>query len=81
MDPVVSLTLDRPRAFYPGHLKWDYEYLLGELQPDVVHRVWGMSGRSSRQFMRSFGYDRRKQRVWVRLESDRVRSGPNGQAR
>ncbi len=29
------------RAFYPGHLKWDYSYSIGELQPDVVVRIWG----------------------------------------
>ncbi|GAB4547220.1 MAG: hypothetical protein Fur002_23050 [Anaerolineales bacterium] len=23
-------------AFYPGHNKWDYEYSIGELQPDVI---------------------------------------------
>jgi arabinofuranosyltransferase len=29
------------RAFYPGHLKWDYSYSIGCLQPDVVVRIWG----------------------------------------
>ena len=24
------------RGFYPGHNKWDYEYSIGELRPDVV---------------------------------------------
>jgi arabinofuranosyltransferase len=27
-------------AFYPGHLKWDYSYSLGELKPDVVVQLW-----------------------------------------
>ena len=27
-------------AFYPGHLKWDYAYSLGELKPDVIVQVW-----------------------------------------
>jgi hypothetical protein len=26
--------------FYPGHLKWDYSYSIGQLQPDVVERLW-----------------------------------------
>lgn len=26
--------------FYPGHLKWDYEYSIGELKPDVVAQLW-----------------------------------------
>lgn len=25
----------------PGHMKWDYDYTLGELQPDVIVQVWG----------------------------------------
>jgi hypothetical protein len=27
-------------AFYPGHLKWDYSYSLGDLRPDVIVQVW-----------------------------------------
>lgn len=27
-------------AFYPGHLKWDYAYSIGELKPDVVVHLW-----------------------------------------
>lgn len=27
-------------AFYPGHLKWDYAYSIGELKPDVVAQLW-----------------------------------------
>jgi arabinofuranosyltransferase len=26
--------------FYPGHLKWDYAYSIGELKPDVVAQLW-----------------------------------------
>ena len=29
------------RFFYPGHLKYDYRYSLGELKPDVVTQLWG----------------------------------------
>jgi hypothetical protein len=25
----------------PGHMKWDYDYTIGELKPDVVVQVWG----------------------------------------
>ncbi len=31
---------DRFLAFYPGHLKWDYAYSIGQLQPDVVSQLW-----------------------------------------
>ena len=28
-------------SFRPGHMKWDYDYALGHLQPDVVVQLWG----------------------------------------
>lgn len=27
-------------GFYPGHLKWDYAYSIGQMKPDVVVQVW-----------------------------------------
>ena len=27
-------------GYYPGHLKWDYAYSIGQLQPDVVAQLW-----------------------------------------
>ena len=29
-----------PVDFWPGHMKWDYAYSVGELQPDVVMQLW-----------------------------------------
>jgi len=29
--------------FRPGHMKWDYDYSIGELKPDVVVQLWGDS--------------------------------------
>jgi hypothetical protein len=34
------LTLNRFTWFYPGHLKWDYGYSIGQLNPDVVYQLW-----------------------------------------
>jgi hypothetical protein len=28
------------RPFWPGHLKWDYAYALGERRPDVIVQLW-----------------------------------------
>jgi hypothetical protein len=28
--------LDPKGGFYPGHMKWDYDYSIGTLKPDVV---------------------------------------------
>jgi hypothetical protein len=27
--------------FRPGHMKWDYDYTIGELRPDVIVQLWG----------------------------------------
>ncbi|MCA9728989.1 MAG: hypothetical protein KC729_14955, partial [Candidatus Eisenbacteria bacterium] len=42
-DPVISRrpmhtarTGSPYRAFFPGHLKWDYSYSIGRLQPDII---------------------------------------------
>lgn len=35
-NPKASLR----RIFYPGHLKWNYDYSIDELKPDVVMRLW-----------------------------------------
>ncbi|MDI7274946.1 MAG: glycosyltransferase family 39 protein [Anaerolineae bacterium] len=46
-DPVIarlpmrlSQNPSRSAEFYPGHLKWDYGYSIGELRPDVVAQLW-----------------------------------------
>jgi hypothetical protein len=33
--------IERFIYFYPGHVKWNYDYSIGELQPDIVVEVWG----------------------------------------
>lgn len=27
--------------FRPGHMKWDYDYSIGQLKPDIVVQLWG----------------------------------------
>lgn len=40
--------LPRWAAFIPGHLKWNYEYSIGTLQPDVIEApLWYLSTSSS----------------------------------
>ena len=36
----VNSGIHKYTAFYPGHLKWDYEYSIGQLKPDVVVELW-----------------------------------------
>lgn len=38
-DPVIARG-PRRTAFYPGHDKWDYEYSIGQLQPDLIADNW-----------------------------------------
>jgi hypothetical protein len=33
--------------FYPGHMKWDYAYSIGQQQPDVVAQLWPNSDTGS----------------------------------
>jgi hypothetical protein len=34
-EPIIAMG-DAHGEFYPGHNKWDYDYSIGELQPDVI---------------------------------------------
>jgi hypothetical protein len=38
-DPVIAKG-PRSTAFYPGHDKWNYEYSIGQLQPDLIADNW-----------------------------------------
>jgi hypothetical protein len=32
---------DDPAFFFPGHMKYDYDYSIGRLKPDIVVSLWG----------------------------------------
>ena len=39
--PMWQATYQNPLTyFYPGHLKWDYAYSIGQLRPDIVTQLW-----------------------------------------
>jgi hypothetical protein len=59
------------RLFQPGHVKWDYEHVLGEHHPDAFLQLWAVSGGMDRRLLRPWGY-RRINGFWVHLDSDRV---------
>ncbi|MFN2175573.1 MAG: hypothetical protein ACK2U3_06445 [Anaerolineales bacterium] len=47
-DPVVANLLPRNTSaitnldlYRPGHMKWDYDYSVGKLDPDIIVQVWG----------------------------------------
>ncbi len=44
-DPIIARQINHlPNNIAdvrPGHMKWDYDYSIGELKPDVIVQVWG----------------------------------------
>ena len=41
LDAITDDGLGGIKNFRPGHMKWDYDYSIGELKPDVVAQLWG----------------------------------------
>ena len=37
----------------PGHMKWDYDYSIGQLRPDVVVQLWGDEG-SAQEYLEKY---------------------------
>ena len=78
-DRVVAST--RPRgAFVPGHNKWNYDYSIGHLRPDVIAEFLSRSDSDTAR-MRSWGYERVRPTLWVRRDArdvDRDRLARSG---
>jgi hypothetical protein len=70
-DAVIARGRAR-REFWPGHDKWDYEYSIGQLAPDLVVELWKDTPHD-RQLLRSWGYERLG-KYWVRAGADIDRS-------
>ncbi|MBV8201507.1 MAG: hypothetical protein JOZ15_12870, partial [Acidobacteria bacterium] len=60
--PVGKLDEDSFEDYVPGHVKWDYAYLLDERRPDALLQLWG--GKEVVSMLRSHGY-RRIGDVWI----------------
>ena len=67
--PVHELTEDNFEEFLPGHVKWDYPYLLDHYRPDAFLQLWG--GHEVIRLLRSRGY-RRVGDLWVDPASPRI---------
>jgi hypothetical protein len=76
-DPVIAHGRAR-QLFSPGHDKWDYEYSIGQLQPDLVIELWKDTPHDRRQ-MRAWGYEHVGD-YWIRngAEIDRSQLAPSG---
>ena len=70
-----SFIATRPRdahiAFSPGHDKWDYEYSIGRLRPDVVAQVWHASQSDLRAIER-WHYTSAAPWVFIRADTAKV---------
>jgi arabinofuranosyltransferase len=78
----VRIAHEQPRTvFFPGHNKWDYDYSIGELKPDIVLQLWKPTERDF-AMIDSAGYDRldpvRWKGVYIRraaaVDRDRLRN-------
>jgi len=60
---------------FPGHNKWNYEYSIGSLRPDVIFQLWNPDTRDLQNIER-WGYQKRcmpsGQQIWVLTESAEV---------
>lgn len=62
-------------AFHPGHMKWDYDYSIGELKPDVVQApLWPTTDKThaSQPFLRDYELQTRGGQWYVRKSSSRL---------
>ena len=78
-DPVIA-RIAPTGPLYPGHNKYDYDYSVGQLQPDVVVRTATTSGDLGVR-LTDWGYTRRclvlgngkLAPTWFRTDSTRIR--------
>lgn len=67
-DPLIARGRGRG-AFYPGHNKWNYEYSIGQLQPDLIADNFEPFGLYIRQNDR---YQKLDSDIYIRIDSSLV---------
>ena len=57
-DRVIATGPRQPVPFNPGHDKWNFEYSIGKLRPEVITQLWigEQQLRSAQPALRSWGY-------------------------
>jgi hypothetical protein len=65
-------------VFLPGHLKWDYAYVLGQVRPDVLLDRWGYDEAALPADVRRRAHEYRNLEVgdgeaWFHVGSPRIR--------
>ena len=81
-DPVIAHLDPLDRPLQPGHTKWDYEYSMNQLRPDVVAQVFSPQAGTLDQ-IREWGYTEVAHRVFVRdgstlVDADALRRALDG---
>jgi hypothetical protein len=62
-------------AFIPGHNKFDVDYSIGVLRPDVIAGTFPRQSQAVRDRILSFGYDELGPQLFVRRDSTHVDRG------
>jgi arabinofuranosyltransferase len=70
-DHVIAVERPRWHIFIPGHDKWDYDYSIGRMKPDVVTQIWQPT-RADLRKLRAWGYEELCPTVWVRGHDSRI---------
>jgi hypothetical protein len=76
--PAGQLDEDSFEDYVPGHVKWDYRYLLDERRPDAVLQLWGDLS-TVVPMLRARGY-RRSGELWIAPASPRIHLTPEAAA-
>jgi hypothetical protein len=67
-EPVVAKSLPKV-PFFPGHDKWDYEFSIGKMRPDLVLQIWGVDSPAFDARMRGWGYVKTREGFWLKAAS------------
>jgi hypothetical protein len=74
LPPAVLPAADSWRDFRPGHMKWDYPYVVEACRPDVVFQIWESTregGHAILRLLHAHGY-RRAGDLWLNPASPRI---------
>jgi hypothetical protein len=68
-DRFIARSAPRLPRFVPGHNKWDLQYSIGALKPDVIVSLPSECSDEERAFVHRLGY-RQTESGWLQLNSD-----------
>jgi hypothetical protein len=65
LPPALPLELDEFMDYVPGHVKWDYAYVLARYHPDAFLHPWGLDNPAALLNAAGYRYDK-KDTYWLR---------------